>query len=62
MSSTNLSQWWGIGGGAKSFNFKILHEQVGNERADGRTHGCTMDLFIILTLEEEVSIFKKELQ
>ena len=60
--STNLSQWWGVEGSAKGFTFKLLHEQVGNERADGRTHGCTMGLFIILNLEEEVSIFKAELQ
>ena len=26
------------------------------------THGCTKDLFIILTLEEEVRVFKAKLQ
>ena len=30
--------------------------------ADGGTHGCTMDLFIVLTLEEEVGVFEAELQ
>ena len=52
MSSTNLRPKCGrVGGSAKGFNFKLLHEQVDNERADGRTHGCIMGLFIILTLE-----------
>ena len=44
------------------FGFKLFHEQVGYERADGGTHGCSMDLFIILTLEEEVGISEAELQ
>ena len=57
MSSTNLSQRLGVGGSAKGFDFKLLHEKVGNEGADGGTHGCTMNLFIVLTLEEEVGVF-----
>ena len=61
MSSTNHSQRWGWGS-AKGFYLRSFHEQVGNEETDGGTHGCTMDLFIIHTLEEEVSIFKTELQ
>ena len=32
------------------------------KQAEGGTHGCTMNLFIILTLEEEVSVFKEEFQ
>ena len=44
------------------FGFKLLNEQVGYEGADGGTHGCTMDLFIVLTLEEEVDVFEAELQ
>ena len=62
MSSTNLSQVQGVGGSAKGFDLKLFHEQVGNEGADGGTHGCTMYLLIILTLEEEVCVFKTELQ
>ena len=61
VSSTDLSQRWGMRGSAKGFNLKLFHEQVGNEWTDGGTHGCTIDLFIVLTLEEEVSIFKTEL-
>ena len=30
---------------------------MSNEVANGGTHGCTMDLFIILTLKEEVDNF-----
>ena len=29
---------------------------------DGGTHGCTMDLFIIITLKEKTGIFKEKLQ
>ena len=50
------------GSSVEGFDFKLFNEQVGKEGADGGNHGCTMDLFIILTLEEEVSIFKAELQ
>ena len=31
-------------------------------RSDGGTHVCTMNLFIVITLEEEVCIFKAKLQ
>ena len=61
MSSTNLGQRWEVRGSAKVFNLKLFHEQVGYEWTDGGTHGCTMDLFIIHILEEEVSILKTEL-
>ena len=36
-----------------------FHEQVSYNGAEGEIHGCTMDLFIILTLEEEVDIFDR---
>ena len=49
-------------GSAKGLDLKLFHEQVGNEGDDGGTHGCTMNLFVILTLEEEVHVFKAELQ
>ena len=44
------------------FNFKLFDEQVGNEKAYGGTHECTVDLFIILTLKEEARVFEAELQ
>ena len=62
VSSTYLSHRWGGGGKIDSFNIKLFHEQVGNEGAYGGTHGCTMDIFIILTLEEEVCFLKALLQ
>ena len=49
-------------GRLEGFGFKLFYEQVGYEGADGRTHGCTMNLFIILTLEEVVGVFEAELQ
>ena len=49
-------------GRAKGFDLKLFHKQVGNEGADGGTHGSTMDLFIMLTLEEEVCVFEAQLQ
>ena len=51
-----------VWGSAKDFDLKLFHKQVGNERADGGTHGSTMYLFLILTLEEEVCVFKAKLQ
>ena len=52
----------GVGGGLEGFNFKLFHEDVCYERADGGSHSCTLDLFIILTLEEEVGVGEAELQ
>ena len=52
-------QTWaiGMGGGGRVYglDFKLFHEQV--EGAYRGTHGCTMDLFVILTLQEEVHVF-----
>ena len=42
--------------------FKLFCEQVVDTGTNRGTHGCTMDLFIILTLEEEISIFQAEFQ
>ena len=53
---------WGVWGRPKGLDFELFHKQVGNEGADGGTHGSTMELFIILTLEEEVCVFEAELQ
>ena len=52
----------GVGKGLEGFNFKLFHKDVSYERADGGTHSCTLHLFIILTLEEEVGAGKAELQ
>ena len=45
-----------MGEGGKGFYFKLFHEDVSYEGAGGGTHSCTLDLFIILTLEEEVGV------
>ena len=47
---------------ADGFGFKLLHEQISNKRDNGGAHGCTMDLFKVHTLEEEVGIFEAKLQ
>ena len=61
VSSKNLSQRdRGLGKDWRAFDFKLFHEDVGYERADGGSHSCTLDLFIILTLEEEVGVGEAE--
>ena len=47
------------GGGTKGFYLKLFHKDVSYEGADGGSHSCTLDLFIILTLEEEVSLLRQ---
>ena len=61
VSSTNLSHRW-VWAGTKGFCLKLFHEQVGYEETNGETHSITLDLFIKLTLEEKVCVFKAELQ
>ena len=51
-----------VGKGLEGFDFKLFHEDVGYKGADGGSHSCTLYLFIILTLEEEVGVGKAELQ
>ena len=62
VSSTNLSQREGVGNGTEGFYFQLFHENVCYEGADGGPHHCTLYLFIILNLEEEVSVGEAELQ
>ena len=51
-----------VWGRADGLDFELFHEHVSDKGADGGTHGSIMDLFIILTLEEEVHVFEAELQ
>ena len=51
-----------VWGRAKGLDFKLFHKQVANEGANGETHGNTMDLFVILNLEEELCVFETKLQ
>ena len=62
VSSTNLSQREGVWEGGEGLYFKLFHEDVSYEGADGGTHSFTLYLFIILTVEEEVGMGKAELQ
>ena len=50
------------GAGAKGFYLKLFHKKVCYERDNGGTHSSTLDLLIILTLEEELSGGEAELQ
>ena len=59
VSSTYLSQSLGGWGVELRPWFQTFHEQVSYNKADGGTHGCIMDLFIILTLEEEIGILDR---
>ena len=52
----------GVRDGIEGFDFKLFHEDVCYEGADGESHSCTLYLFIILTLEEEVGVGEAELQ
>ena len=38
-------------------NFQLCHEQVSKKGANKGIHGYTIDLLIILTLDEEVWLF-----
>ena len=48
-----------IGGRADGFGFELFHEEVNNKGAKGRTLGCMIDLFKILTWEGKVGIFRQ---
>ena len=52
--STYLTTGWVDWGSTDGLWIKLLHAQVGYNGTDWVTHGCTMDLFIILTFEEKI--------
>ena len=52
----------GVGKGIEGLDFKLFHKDVCYEGANGGSHSCTLYLFIILTLEEDVGMGKAELQ
>ena len=62
VSSTNLSQSLGGCGKVLRALTSNFTKQVSSDGTDGGAHGSTMHLFIILTLEEGVGVFKAELQ
>ena len=57
VSSTYLSNKWGLWGKTYGLDLKLLHEQVGNKYDNGTTHGYTTNLCQIFNPEEKVSIF-----
>ena len=61
MLSTYLSHRSEVLGRGEGLDLKLFHKQVGNEEVDGGTHGSTLYLFIILTSEEEICVFKEKL-
>ena len=48
-------------GSVDGLGFKFFYEEVGYNRTDRGTHGCTMYLFIILTLEKELVILRDKI-
>ena len=42
--------------------FKLIHKQIGHNWTDWGSSGHPMHLFIMLTLEGEIDVFKAELQ
>ena len=60
--STYLSHSQGVSGRTKVLDFKLCHKHVGNDGDNGGTNGSTMDLFKILTWEEEACIFEAKFQ
>ena len=51
-----------MGDGTTGFYLTLFHEDVCYEGANVGPHSCTLDLLIILTLEEEVCVGEADLQ
>ena len=60
VSCTYLSHSLGGRANADVLGFKLFHKQDTYNRTDGGTHGHAMNLFIILTIEENMGIFKQD--
>ena len=57
--STYLSQsLGGFGAVLMALESNSSHEWVGYNGNNGATHSCTIDLYIILTMEEEIGILR----
>ena len=50
-----------MGDGIKGFYLKLFHKDFCYEGANGGPHSCTLDLLVILTLEEKVCVGEAEL-
>ena len=53
---------WRVLGCLNGSYFKFLHEKVGHYWADRWPHGCSINLFLEVALELEISCFETELQ
>ena len=63
VSSKNLSQReGGLGKDWRALTSNSSMKMLAMRGADGGSHSCTLYLFIILTLEEEVGVGEAELQ
>ena len=57
VSSTNLSHMeGGLGKDCRALTSNSSMKMLAMMGADGGSHGCTLFLFVILTLEEEVGL------
>ena len=52
-----LPHLWRALGSVDGIYFKVLHEEVGHNGADGRPHGCSLNLFIEPALKLEIGGF-----
>ena len=62
VSSTYLLQNLGWSGNVWIALISLFHEQVGHSWTYGWSHGCSLHLFIILTLEQEIHVLEAKPQ
>ena len=55
-------QFWWMDGSVDGLGFKLFHEEVGYNGTGGIPYGRPIHHFVILTLGEEIGIFKAKLQ
>ena len=58
----HYSHKWGSGAELRVLTSNSSIKPVDNKGSNGGSHGSTMDLLVILTLEEKVCIFEAKLQ
>ena len=58
-STYPLPHPWRAFGSVDGLYLKVLHEEVGHYGADGRPHGCSLNLFIEPVLKLKIGVFKQ---
>ena len=53
---------WRVASSVDVLDFILFHKQVGHNMGNGRTRGCSMYLFKIVTLDVKIVVFWAELQ